>query len=186
MHVSAGGIGGKKALLLVLHGAGGSARSGLSVFEGSWDTPGLVLVAPAAKGSTWSVVTGRDIDRPAVMHALGQALERCPIDSRRMGVAGFSDGASYALSLGLANGQLFRAVIALSPGGIAGERSVGRPRVFIAHGANDSVLPISETSDVIVPRLRKEGYRVTYVRFRGEHELPDAISREVVGWFLRG
>ncbi len=186
MHVSAGGPGGRKALLLVLHGAGGSASDGLRVLEGSWDTPGLVLVAPAAKSSTWSIVTGRDTDRPAVIHALGQALERCPIDSRRMGVAGFSDGASYALSLGLANGELFRAVIALSPGGVASERSVGRPRVFIAHGANDNVLPISATSDVIVPTLRKEGYRVTYVRFAGEHELPDAISREVVDWFLRG
>jgi predicted esterase len=40
---------------------------------------------------------------------------------------GFSDGASYALSLGLANGDLFTHVLGFSPGFMRVPRHVGRP-----------------------------------------------------------
>ena len=38
------------------------------------------------------------------------------IDPSRIAMAGFSDGASYSLSVGLANGDLFSAVFGFSPG----------------------------------------------------------------------
>jgi poly(3-hydroxybutyrate) depolymerase len=41
---------------------------------------------------------------------------QCTVDPQRICVSGFSDGASYALSLGLANGDLFTHVAAFSPG----------------------------------------------------------------------
>ena len=44
------------ALLLALHGAGsGGAPGGLYAFRGAWDVPGLVIVAPAAAGSAWTL-----------------------------------------------------------------------------------------------------------------------------------
>lgn len=184
MRVTPGGQGGKKSLILVLHGAGGSSRDGLWAFRGAWKTPGLVLVAPSSAGKTWSVLRGNDSDLPAVNRALARAYGRCRI-GRRIGVGGFSDGATYALSLGLSNGDLFRSVMALSPGGTIVERQVGRPRFFIAHGTRDNVLPITRTSDVIVRKLRAAGYPVTYRKFVGGHEAPPEISRAAVGWFLR-
>ena len=51
---------------------------------------------------------------------------RCSIDRRRIAVGGFSDGATYALTLGVSNGDLFPAVIAFSPGGIVARRAAGR------------------------------------------------------------
>jgi phospholipase/carboxylesterase len=186
MRVTAGGRGGKKALILALHGAGsGGSRGGLYVFRGGWDEPGVVMLAPAAEGSTWSFFRGNDTDLPFVDRALSRAFARCPIDARRVAVGGFSDGASYALTLGLTNGDLFRAVMALSPGGALVAKAVGKPRVFIAHGTNDSVLPMSQTSNGIVRELRSSGYRVTYRTFRGGHEVRPAISREAVRWFTR-
>jgi predicted esterase len=184
MRVSPGGAGGERALLLVLHGAGGSSKDGLWAFRGAWDLPGVVLVAPSARGSTWSLLLGTDADLPFVNRALARALTRCRIDERRVGIGGFSDGATYALSLGLSNGALFRAVIALSPGGKTVKRVAGKPRVFIAHGTGDDVLPPIR-SDEIVRELRGDGYSVTYRKFRGGHEVPLSVSRAAARWFLR-
>ena len=186
MRVTAGGRRGKKALVLALHGAGsGGSRGGLYAFRGGWGEPGVVMVAPAAEGSTWSLFRGSDTDLPFVNRALARAFARCPVDARRIAVGGFSDGASYALTLGLTNGDLFRAIMALSPGSALVAKAVGKPRVFIAHGTDDRVLPMSQTSDGIVRELRSSGYRVTYRKFRGGHEVVPAISREAVRWFVR-
>jgi predicted esterase len=186
MRVTAGGGPRGKALLLALHGAGSGLRGGLYALRGGWSFPGVVMVGPAAEGSTWTFLRGRDEDLPFVDRALKRAFARCRIDPRRVGVGGFSDGATYALTLGIVNGDLFRGIIALSPGGVLGENAVGKPRVFIAHGTADNVLPISQTSDRIVKALRSSGYRVTYRKFRGGHKVVPAISRESVRWFLRG
>ena len=47
------------------------------------------------------------------------------------------------------------------------------------------MLPISQTSDRIVETLRSQGYRVTYRKFRGGHQVVPAISRQAVRWFVR-
>lgn len=186
MRVTAGGRGGRKALLLTFHGAGsGGAPGGLYAFRGGWDEPGLVMVSPAAEGTTWSFLRGRDTDLEYVDRSLARAFARCRVDPRRVGVGGFSDGATYALTVGLTNGDLFKAVMALSPGGVLAEDDIGKPRVFIAHGTRDNVLPMSRTSDVIVSTLRDHGYSVTYRRFQGGHEARPSISRAAVRWFLR-
>lgn len=60
----------------------------------------------------------------------------------------------------------------------------GRPPVFISHGLRDRVLPIAETSRQIVPQLRREDYRVTFVTFDGGHSLERPIARRALRWFL--
>jgi phospholipase/carboxylesterase len=184
MRVSSGSRRGRKALILTLHGAGGGARDGLSAFRGAWDVPGVVMVAPTARGGTWSFFGGRDVDVPFVERAVAQAMARCRIDPRLVAVGGFSDGASYALTLGLTNGDLFRAIIALSPGGAHTDSRAGAPRVFVAHGTGDQVLPVA-LSDGIVRSLRNDGYQVAYRRFAGVHEVRPEIARAAVRSFLR-
>lgn len=100
--------------------------------------------------------------------------------------AGFSDGATYALALGRANGTLFSRIIAFSPGFLIPAHLRGSPRIFISHGRQDDVLLIDSCSRIIVPRLRRDGYDVTYREFDGEHEVPDAIVREALEWFVGG
>lgn len=185
MRVGPGDEGDKKALILVLHGAGGSAQDGLFAFRGGWNARDVVLVAPGARGPTWSLLLGSGDDLPTVDRALTQAYARCRIDSAHVGIGGFSDGATYALSLGVANGRLFRAIMALSPGGVHARKRVGKPRIFVAHGTNDHVLPFATTRNELVPELRREGYAVTFRTFAGGHTAPAAISRAAVHWFLR-
>jgi predicted esterase len=185
MRVGPGGEADKKALILVLHGAGGSAQDGLFAFRGGWDARDVVLLAPAARGPTWSLLLGTGDDLHTVDRALTQAYARCRIDSARVGIGGFSDGATYALSLGVANGRLFHAIMALSPGGVHARKRIGKPRIFVAHGTNDHVLPFAQTRNDLVPELRREGYAVTFRSFVGGHSAPAGISHAAVRWFLR-
>jgi len=175
-----------RGLIVAFHGAGGSPREGLFVFRAAWSEPGLVLLAPASLGNTWSAIHDRqDRDLETVNRALAETWKRCQIDRRRVAVGGFSDGATHALSIGLQNGGIFRSVMALAPGGLLDVERRGKPRVFIAHGTRDDVLPYSRASKGIVPGLRGSGYRVTFRSFAGGHEVPTSISRAAVRWYLR-
>lgn len=141
-----------------------------------------MILAPGADGNTWDVGGG---DTAFLGRALERAVARCPIDPRRVAVGGFSEGATLALTLGHANGDLFRAIVALSPGGVLPENWVGKPRVFVAHGRLDDVLPLERTSGRIVPALRDAGYRVTFRTFDDGHRAPLAISTAAVRWLVR-
>jgi phospholipase/carboxylesterase len=170
--------GGARALLVALHGAGsGRAPGGLWAFRSAWSVPGLVIVSPAAAGSAWTLGA---VDVDFVDRTLQRAFARCKVDPRRVGVGGFSSGAGMALWLGLSNGNLLRAVIALSGGGSLPDGRLGKPRVFVAHGTADSVIPVGQGGDVIVRELRGEGYAVMYRRFKGGHRVVPSIARDAV------
>ena len=171
-------------LALMLHGAGGDARSGISPFLDLADEAGLVLLAPESRGRTWDVlVGGYGPDVEFIDRALEQTFDRLAVDAKRLAVEGFSDGASYALSIGLTNGDLFTHLIAFSPGFASPAAYRGEPRIFVSHGTRDGVLPIRDTSRRIVPQLEREGYEVRYREFDGPHALPRSVAREALEWF---
>lgn len=173
-------------LVLMLHGAGSDARRGISPFIDLADEAGLLLLAPDSRGSTWDVlVGGYGPDVEFIDRALEQTFARLGVDPGKMAVAGFSDGASYALSLGLTNGKLFTHSISFSPGFMAPKTHRGEPSIFVSHGTRDEVLPIEQTSQRIVPRLERSGYSVLYREFDGGHTVPPEIAREAVDWFVR-
>ena len=171
-------------LVLMLHGAGGDARSGISSFLDLADEAGLVLLAPESRERTWDVlVGGYGPDVEFIDRALEQTFDRLAVDAGRVAVEGFSDGASYALSIGLTNGDLFTHVLAFSPGFASPANYRGRPRVFVSHGTRDGVLPIRDTSRRIVPQLKRAGYEVRYREFDGPHTVPRSVAREALEWF---
>jgi phospholipase/carboxylesterase len=170
-------------LLVALHGAGGDAQGGLSVLRTAAEQLGVVILAPASRGSTWDAIRkGYGPDAAAIDRALEEVFSFVPVDPERIGVAGFSDGASYALGLGLANGELFRRVVAFSPGFVPRGPATGLPAVFVAHGTQDSVLPIDATSRRVVPALRRKGYEVAYREFEGPHTVPATVALEAALW----
>lgn len=178
-------VGPVRGLVVALHGAGGEARSALRLLRADADRCGLVVLAPASSGSTWAVLhRRRDVDTPAVDAALAEVLAAYPFDPATVSVAGFSDGASYAISLGLANGDLLRRVVAFSPGFQVAGRRQGRPGFFVTHGVGDTVLPISRTSRRLVPALRSEGYEVIYTEFQGGHVVPAESAAAATDWLV--
>ena len=174
------------ALVLSLHGAGGSAQGGLNPLRPFADEARLILLAPKSRRATWDVIVGGyGPDVSAIDDLLRSVFARYRIDARRIAVSGFSDGASYAISLGLTNGDLFDAVIAFSPGFAAPGQRRGKPEAFVSHGRGDDVLPIDRTSRPLVRELRQAGYAVRYREFDGGHTVPPVIAREAVAWFGR-
>ena len=174
-------------LVVMLHGAGGDPPGGLDPLIRLADDNGLLLVAPASSGPTWDVIRGSyGPDVGSIDQALQRIFAEYRVDPARLAIGGFSDGASYALSVGLDNGDLFTHVIAFSPGFEASSDHHGRPRVFITHGRQDPILPLRSTSGRIVPRLRGDGYDVTYRKFDGGHTVPADLAQEAVAWLLGG
>ncbi len=170
-------------LVVTLHGAGGDGLGGLSPLRDRADGAGMILLAPDSRGRTWDVLlNGFGPDVAFLDLALGQTLGRYAVDAAKITVEGFSDGASYALGLGLANGDLFQQVVAFSPGFVPPAGRQGRPRIFISHGQADDVLPIDRCSRRIVPRLRNMGYDVHYREFDAGHAIPPEIVDEAIGW----
>jgi len=170
-------------LAVMLHGAGGDERHGMSLLRDHADDAGIVVLAPASRRETWDVLLGAY--GPDVEHvdaALDAAFERCAIDPSRIAVGGFSDGASYALSLGLTNGDLFTHVIAFSPGFMAPAGQHGAPRCYVSHGTHDRVLPIDRCSRRIAPALERAGYDVRYREFDGPHVVPADIAHDACEW----
>ena len=173
-------------LVLLLHGAGEDARDGLAQLRGQADEAGLVLLALSSSGPTWDAILGRGrygSDIRAIDRALEHTFSRCAFDPMRVAIGGYSDGASYALSLGIANGDLFSDVLAFSPGFLAPVGQTGWPRIFVSHGTRDGWLPIDSCSRRIVPQLERAGYEVTYHEFEGGHVVPPGIAREAAFWF---
>lgn len=173
-------------LLVLLHGAGSDAAGGLSALAGLADEYGLILMAPASRSGTWDAIRGGyDADVEHINAGLRQTFSAVGVDPQRVGIAGFSDGASYALGLGLANGDLFSKIIAFSPGFIPAGPRHGKPAIFVSHGTGDDVLPLRSTSRKIVPALERDGCDVIYREFDGGHTIPAPVAREALDWLLR-
>jgi phospholipase/carboxylesterase len=170
-------------LIMMLHGALGRYE-GYNIFCNVAAEYGIAVVEPDSRGRTWDLVLGGfgpDID--FLDRVLDHTFERVAIDPKRIAMAGFSDGASYSLSVGLTNGDLFSHVFAFSPGFMAPPSRKGKPHIFITHGNKDDILPIEGTRDRIVPQLKQWGYDVRYQEFDGGHAISPDLGRVVFKWF---
>lgn len=173
-------------LFVALHGAGGRGRDWES-YPARAETRGMIVLAPDSRASTWDLVTEGLFgpDARFLDGALTHTFRQCRVDPGHIVLGGFSDGASYALSLGVANGDLFTHLIAYSPGFFeAGQPLTGSPTVFVAHGRQDAILPYAYTSQALVPGLERSGYDVTFHSFDGGHQVPAEVSEAALDWFL--
>ena len=171
-----------RPLMVFFHGAGGTSAQSLTTVGEVAGQHGVLVLATTSAGSTWDLLTGglgRDV---AVLDAaLALVAARVPVDA--VVAAGFSDGASYALSLALANGDLFEAVLAFSPGFVAPPAQHGAPRVWISHGRGDRVLPVDRCGRRVSRQLAAAGYAVTYEEFDGGHVVtPDLVTTALEWW----
>jgi phospholipase/carboxylesterase len=179
-------VDGHPPLLVFLHGATMNARQTLRPRVAAADDAGVALLVPESRAETWDVILGAyGPDVKFIDAALERALSSTDVDGDRLSIGGVSDGASYALSLGIANGDRFDSVVAFSPGFAAPPEVVGQPRMFVSHGVHDRVLPIDRCSRPLVASLREAGYDVEYREFDGGHEMPEGIVRAAFKW-LRG
>ena len=171
-------------LLVMLHGATQSAEDMFWYLDSTPDETGVAVLAPNSRDTTWDAIRGSfGEDVEFINRALARVFETASIDPSRVSIGGFSDGASYALALGLINGDLFSGVVAFSAGFVVDHSPHGKqPRFFISHGTRDHILPIDRCGRRIAAALKARGYQVTFREFEGDHEIPPEIAREGLAW----
>jgi phospholipase/carboxylesterase len=191
-----GRTGAPAPVLIALHGAGGQAADVLTAFREAADGNGIVLLIPQSTKGTWDMIEdlksrlgvelnvqpryGKDLK--AIDTALADLFTKVAVDPARVGIMGFSDGATYALSVGTANPQLFHRIIAFSPGPAFLGKSAPDQYVFISHGENDKVLPYAVARGH-AGRLRVKKVPVEFEKFAGGHEVPKEIKEKAMAFF---
>jgi phospholipase/carboxylesterase len=168
---------GGSALMVLLHGArgqhGGAETSALQYAVQQQ----VLLLIPEARGSSWDMFRGGyGVDLAFLDQILMWVMRRHDVATDAITLAGFSDGASYALSVGLMNGELFSDIVAFSPGCMLPKARHAAPRIFIGHGTGDAVLPV-QRGQQLARQLADEGYLVRYAEFAGGHVVPPALAQ---------
>ena len=169
---------GPAGVIVLLHGAGGRADYFLREFTRFADERGVLLLALQSEAGSWprrpqDVTLGPDAAN--FNEALAALTARSPVDLNRVVLLGFSDGASHALSFGLAKPKTFRAILAMSPGyAFAPRRPDPTQPIFIAHGRRDTMLPAGNVREM-VRGLEGAGYRPEVRWFNGGHRIDPAL-----------
>ncbi|HEY0762660.1 MAG TPA: hypothetical protein VGD61_09850 [Pyrinomonadaceae bacterium] len=171
-------------LLIMLHGATQRAEDMFWYLDTAPEEAGVAVFAPNSEDTTWDAIGSRSFgaDVYYLDRMLQRIFETTAIDLERVSIGGFSDGATYALSLGLINGDFFKSIVAFSPGFVIGNDPHGKPRIFISHGLHDHILPIDRCGRRIANELKTRGYDVTFREFDGDHEIPLDIARAGLSW----
>jgi len=171
-------------LLLMFHGAGGSADKVLPFLIEHARQRRFLLLLPQSQFPTWDlVIAGNGPDLERLEQALAAVDARFELDPARLGFAGFSDGASYAMSIGVTNGDVASHVIAFSGGFMSVLQQNGQPRVFIAHGLVDEQIPMASARKHAA-QLQAAGYEVQLLEFNGRHAIQPAVVEQAMVFFL--
>jgi phospholipase/carboxylesterase len=171
--------------MVLFHGGGGSAAKILPMMQAHAQERGFLLLVPQSLHPTWDVViAGHGPDRERLDVLLEAVAARFLLDPSRLAFAGHSDGGSYTLSSGLANGDIVTHMIVSSAGFMSVHAQVGSPRVFMSHGTADEQIPIDRSARVHSAALRDAGYDLTYVEYDGPHAYQPAVVAQAVDFFL--
>jgi phospholipase/carboxylesterase len=174
-------------LVVLFHGGGSSAEKILPMLAVHAEARGFLLLVPQSLHPTWDlVIAGNGPDRDRVERAIQAIGTHFLLDPGRIAFAGHSDGGSYALSLGLTNGDLVTHLIVSSAGFMSVQEQVGTPRVFLSHGTRDEQIPIDRSGRTHARLLREAGYDVTFVEYDGPHAYDPAVVRRAVAFFMDG
>lgn len=172
-------------LVTLFHGGGGSAEKILPMLERHAHERGFLLLAPQSLFPTWDlVIGGNGPDRERLETALGEVGSRFLLDPARFVFAGHSDGGSYALSLGLTNGDVVTHVVVSSAGFMSVFLQAGAPKIFVSHGTRDEQIPIDRSARTHVRRLREAGYDVAYVEYDGPHAHQPQVVEQAVAFLM--
>lgn len=113
-----------------------------------------------------------------------------PIDSSRIALFGFSQGAYTGYFITLRNTHRFRAMVAVGGGRLKPEfvedRLADARRIpyLLIHGTDDSSVPLERT-ELMRGELTSRGFPVDLQTFSGGHEMTDDMLAAAAGWLAR-
>ncbi|MFQ5699393.1 MAG: alpha/beta hydrolase [Myxococcota bacterium] len=199
-------------LITVLHGAGRQDELLARAYRDEPERRQALFLIPRSLHPTWDLIACNDrwkLDAAGSPEASGSGplrpdldfLEyaydliwrRYPVDLGRQALVGYSDGASYALSYGLSNPEIFRAVMAWAAGFAVLEvdradapgPALPRPDVLLEYGTHDELFPFEQIALPMRERLESQGYAVEFrVDAGGRHWPPSEFQPEALDWFF--
>jgi phospholipase/carboxylesterase len=178
-------------LLTVLHGAGRQDELLCRAYREEAAVREALFLIPRSTHPTWDLLAG--VGRPDLdflERIYDEIYQRVPIDPERQALIGYSDGASYALAVGLSNPCLFSAVMGWAAGFVAiDQTAIGpedrKPRVLLEHGTHDTIFPFEQVAVPNVELLRRLGYEVELrVDEGGIHWPSHDFQRAALDWFF--
>jgi phospholipase/carboxylesterase len=176
-------------LVVALHGGHGHGRDFLWSWLREARARTMLVLAPTSRDRTWSIMGGDDADGDALRQIVESVAERYRVDRQRVLLTGMSDGATYALLCGLADGGPFThlapACGVLHPlllgGGLA--RARGLP-IYLVHGALDWMFPV-DTARMARDALLAAGARLVYREIEDlSHTYPREENPKILDWLM--
>lgn len=178
-------------LVVVLHGAGRQDELLFRGLQGEADRRQALFLIPRSYQPTWDLIAGgNEIDKQFLAYCLRWIYERYRIDPTQQGVLGYSDGASYALALGLSNPRLFSAVMAWAAGFLAIDTNNlqpddPKPRLFVEYGDQDPLFPYQQVALPMREALERIGYPLTFRTDAGGGHWPSPLFQPAaLDWFF--
>jgi len=175
-------------LVVALHGGGGSGRDFLWTWLREARSRGYLLLAPSSQGSTWSFL-GPDVDAVRLRGLIDGLCENWNVDRSRILLTGLSDGGTYALYRGLAEGAEFAALApgsgVLHPSNLSNgnlDRARAKP-IYLMHGARDWMFPV-QVARLARDLLLRAGARLVYREIADlSHAWPREENARILDWF---
>jgi phospholipase/carboxylesterase len=179
-------------LITVLHGAG---RQDEMLVKACRDEPAkrqALFFVPRSLAMTWDLIAGGgrpDLD--FLEFAYDLIYRRFPIDANRQALIGYSDGASYALSIGLSNPRIFRAILGWAAGFLAFDDTFvdaddPRPDILLEYGTQDEIFSFEQVALAMRTSLEDAGYTVEFRADEGGRHWPSGYFQgEALDWFAR-
>lgn len=178
-------------LITVLHGAGRQDEMLVKACRDQPEARDAFFLVPRSQLATWDLIASPErADLDFLEYAYDLIYRRYPIDAGRQALLGYSDGASYALSVGLSNPHLFRAVMGWAAGFIALDTTFNlddarKPAVLLEYGTHDEVFPFDRVALPMRENLLKAGYSVEFrVDQGGKHWPSTDFLPEALDWFF--
>jgi phospholipase/carboxylesterase len=178
-----------RPLVVAMHGGSGNGGAFLWSWLREARTRGLIVIAPTASGSTWSLMEP-EVDGPNIGRMVEQVAGQWSIDPARQLLTGMSDGGTFAYVLGLRAGCRFThlaPVAAAFHPMMMGPADPGRVRglpVHIVHGAQDWMFPPGVAQSAR-HALEQAGAAVIHREIADlSHTYPRDENAAILDWFL--
>jgi phospholipase/carboxylesterase len=191
----------KYPALFIMHGIGSNEQNMLSLVKGLEDQfyifsirghlsqpPGFAYFTIQGYGKPHREVFDEGVSK--LTSFIDYACEQYPLDTSRLYLLGFSQGAILAMTLGLTLGNKIKGIVALSgyiPAFVKEEytlKPVDEVSVFISHGELDQVLPF-EWGLANNEYFCQLGAKVTFNAYPEGHGVSLRNLQDFTNWLLQ-
>lgn len=185
-------------LFTVLHGAGRQDEILAKAFRDEPEKRQAFFLIPRSVEPTWDLIASPErADLDFLEYAYDLVYRRYPIDPRKLALIGYSDGASYALSVGLCNSTMFSALMVWAAGFLVLDPPTAerfreaipepRPQIYLEYGTHDQLFDFQTVALPMRDNLEKSGFDVTFSVDEGGRHMPSgSFQTEVLDWYFDG